>query len=118
MSETIEAPAQPAVSAASICSAAVERCMDAYKKAYRACAAQGGDQYDRNDAGSNAYRLAMPCTDSIAEIRAFIACVAYGITMEVFKRNEPNQLLYAAQVALSSRRRRKAGKKQPTPSPV
>ncbi len=110
MSETIETLAVPAAASVSACSAAVDRCMAAYKNAYRACATMGEADYKRLKAGNNAYRLAMPRTVSVTEIQAFIACIAHGINIGVFERHEPTQLLYAAQVALSAQRR-KPGKK-------
>lgn len=48
-----------------------------------------------------AYKLAMPKMDSLPAIRAAIACIAQGITLEVFDGRDGSQLLYAAQVALS-----------------
>jgi hypothetical protein len=48
-----------------------------------------------------AYKLAMPKMDSLPTIRAAIACIAQGITLEVFDGRDGSQLLYAAQVALS-----------------
>jgi len=50
---------------------------------------------------SVAYKLAMPKMDSLPTIRAAIACIAQGITLEVFDGRDGSQLLYAAQVALS-----------------
>jgi len=51
---------------------------------------------------SVAYKLAMPKMDSLPTIRAAIACVAQGITLEVFDGRDGSQLLYAAQVALAT----------------
>ncbi len=96
----------------SFSAAAVKRCMDAYKQAYRAAATVGADDEDKSKSGCNAYRLAMPCMESPRAIRAFIACVAHGITFEIWGLREPNQLLYAAQVALAAHKPRPA-KKQP-----
>lgn len=48
-----------------------------------------------------AYKLAMPKMDSLPTIRAAIACIAQGITLEVFDGRDGSQLLYAAQVAIS-----------------
>ena len=49
-----------------------------------------------------AYKLAMPKMDSLPSIRAAIACIAQGIQLEVFDGRDGSQLLYAAQVALST----------------
>ena len=51
---------------------------------------------------SVAYKLAMPKMDTKPGIRAAIACIAQGIQLEVFDGRDGSQLLYAAQVALSS----------------
>ena len=48
-----------------------------------------------------AYKLAMPKLDSLPAIRAHIAAVAQGVTLEVFTGRDASQLLYAAQVALT-----------------
>jgi hypothetical protein len=48
-----------------------------------------------------AYKLAMPTMDGLPSIRAYIACIAQGIQLEVFDGRDGSQLLYAAQVALS-----------------
>lgn len=51
---------------------------------------------------SVAYKLAMPKMDTLPAIRAAIACTAQGIALEVFDGKDGSQLLYAAQVALST----------------
>ena len=43
----------------------------------------------------------MPAMDSHAGIRAAVACVAQGVTLEVFDGRDGSQLLYAAQVAIT-----------------
>lgn len=103
-----EIPAQPAPE--SPVAAAVNHCMAQYKGAYRAAATMGASEYGSHKAGREAYRLALPRTGSVTEIQGFIACIAHGITLEVFDRHEPTQLLYAAQVALASLKS-KTGKK-------
>ena len=110
MSENPEAtaPVKPISSSA----AAVKRCMDAYKQAYRAAATMGADEHKKLKCAADAYRLAMPCMESPRQIRAFIACVAHGITFGILSLREPNQLLYAAQVALAAHKPRPA-RKQP-----
>ena len=92
-----QAPTEPALP-----SAVVDRCVAAYKDARRDAAGQGASDYKQHEAGRIAYRLAMPRTNNLADIHAFIACVACGITLEIFDRHEPTQLLYAAQVALAA----------------
>lgn len=51
---------------------------------------------------SVAYKLAMPKMHDLPSIRAAIACIAQGITLEVFDGRDGSQLLYAAQVALAT----------------
>ena len=58
-----------------------------------------------------AYKLAMPRRESLAAIRAAIACIAQGIALEVFDGRDGSQLLYAAQVAMSTLKA-KGGKKK------
>jgi hypothetical protein len=86
--------------------AAVNRCMAAYKQAYRAAGTMGADQLNRHVAGSDAYRLALPLTQTETDIQAFISCVTRGIALGVFETHEPSQLLYAAQIALSVTKRK------------
>lgn len=57
-----------------------------------------------------AYKLAMPKMDSLPTIRAAIACIAQGVTLEVFTGRDASQLLYAAQVALTVNKQRGAKK--------
>jgi len=58
-----------------------------------------------------AYKLAMPRMESLSAIRAAIACIAQGIALEVFDGRDGSQLLYAAQVAMSTLKA-KGGKKK------
>jgi hypothetical protein len=95
---------------------AVNRCIAAYHNAYRASALANGDDWDRREAGKSAYRLAMPRAETVTDVQGFIACVMHGMNLGVFDRYEPNQLLYAAQVALTALKH-KPVKKRPTPSP-
>ena len=60
---------------------------------------------------SVAYKLAMPRMESLNAIRAAIACIAQGIALEVFDGRDGSQLLYAAQVAMSTLKA-KGGKKK------
>jgi hypothetical protein len=86
--------------------AAVNRCMAAYKMAYRAAGTMGADRDDRHNAGCDAYRLALPLTQTEIDVQAFINCVTYGIAIGAIDGPEPSQLLYAAQVALSAIKRK------------
>ena len=86
--------------------AAVEHCMAAYKMAYRAAGSLGANQEDRHNAGCHAYRLSLPLTQTETDVQAFVNCVTHGIALGAFEGQEPSQLLYAAQVALSAVKRK------------
>jgi hypothetical protein len=86
--------------------AAVNRCMDAYKQAYRAAGTMGADRYDRHNAGSDAFRLTLPLIQTETDVKAFISCITRGIALGVFEDHEPSQFLYAAQIALSVTKRK------------
>ena len=46
----------------------------------------------------------MPLITSHANARAYIACIAAGIPLEVFTTAEANKLMFIAQTALSAHR--------------
>ncbi len=116
MSDALEVPAVPESSATvaaaplntpaplSITAAALARCLSAYKAMYAEQLAKG--KYDGQCVrfAKIAYRKALPITDSLENIQAFIACVAQGINFELYDRSEATLLLYAAQVALGAHR--------------
>jgi len=102
MTDTLEAPAVPV--STSITAAALECCLNAYRREYKATEATGKSDYFCRQAGSTAYRLAVPSTETLADIQALIACVAQGINFQVYEGRESTQLLYAAQVALFANR--------------
>ncbi len=80
MTDTLEAPAVPVSTAA----AALQRCLNAYRREYKAIEAKGKSDYFCRQAGS-AYRLAMPSTETLADIQALIARVAQGINFQVYE---------------------------------
>jgi hypothetical protein len=88
--------------------AAVKRCMIAYKQAYSAAGTMGVTNTARHKAGCRAYRMSLPRTESLADIQAFINCIAQGVAIGAFEGPESSQLLYAAQVSLSAIRRKPA----------
>jgi len=51
---------------------------------------------------SVAYKFAMPRVESLNALRAAITCIAQGIALVVFDGRVVSQLLYAAQVAMST----------------
>lgn len=52
---------------------------------------------------SSQYRLAMPVLKP-ENVKCYIACVAQGVSLEVFNGREASQLLYAAQVMTGAAR--------------
>jgi hypothetical protein len=86
---------------------AVNRCREAWQKAYDAYMEKnahkrgGASEYSAALGAGAAYRAAMPQLATWMGIRDFIACVAYGVLIEAIPEQRTGQLLYAAQVALS-----------------
>ena len=86
---------------------AVKRCCAAWRRSYNACMEKGrGGGADkisaaRHQAGA-AYCDAMPLLAGYENIRDFIACMAHGILIGAIPASKSGQLLYAAQVALST----------------
>ena len=78
---------------------AVERCIDAWNKAFQAQFAKTKLDWEAKIAAAEAYRLAMPTLSSENSIQEFIACVTHGILLGAFEEKQASQLLYAAQVA-------------------
>jgi len=81
---------------------ALHRCKDDWSMAYTVAQNKGLSAAKALRMASVAYKLAMPKMDSKPGIRAAIACIAQGIQLEVFDGRDGSQLLYAAQVALST----------------
>jgi len=86
--------------------AAIKRCCAAWQRAYEAKVAQGQGSSSQKIVAAflagPAFRKAMPPLAGYDNIRDFIACTAYGILIEAIPEKRANQLLYAAQVALST----------------
>lgn len=87
---------------------ALKRCCDAWRRAYKAYIdnSDGHNEdldriYAAQDAGT-AYCNAMPLLSGYENIRDFIACTAHGILIGAVPDKKSGQLLYAAQVALST----------------
>ena len=79
----------------------LEHCQTEWKRAYAIGQEKGMSAVKAARMAAVAYKLAMPKMDSLPAIRAAIACIAQGITLEVFDGRDGSQLLYAAQVALT-----------------
>lgn len=89
---------------------ALELCKAEWTRAYQLAQEKGLSAPKALRMASVAYKLAMPKMDSLPTIRASIACVAQGIQLEVFDGRDGSQLLYAAQVALATLRKKGAPK--------
>jgi hypothetical protein len=97
----------------------VQRCIDAYDKACDLDDARNDHSPESLKRVNRAYRDAMPFLTSDPDaIDAFIACVTHGLIIQVFEPAEASKLLYAAQVAITSRRARtEAARHQPQSQP-
>src|SRR5271165_1111947 len=82
----------------------VQRSCNAYHRAYSAEREKGVGDYEASEKGAEAYRNAMPCLTTYANIRDFIACVTYGMLCHVIRNDDATKLLYASQVALGALR--------------
>ena len=87
---------------------AVFRCCRAWDAAYNARLAETTDMVSVHSAAENAYLTTMPPVHGTRNIRNFIACVAYASLIGVIEGDECSRLLYAAQVAHTTRRTRKS----------
>jgi len=59
---------------------------------------------ERHGAAKTGFKLRLPTLDTIEDVKAYISCVAVGVAHQVVTAHEGGQLLYAAQLALSSLR--------------
>jgi hypothetical protein len=82
-------------------SLAITQCLDAYNAIVKAELAKGSSPVVAENEAKTAFRVAMPALDSPNAIQAYIACVAQGLNLEIFKGRDASQMLYAAQIALS-----------------
>ena len=81
---------------------AIDRCIRAYKRTYDEEYKRIGSGAASHHKGQTAFRITMPPLDGGTEaIKAYIGCIAAGITYQIFNGRDGSQLLYAAQVALS-----------------
>jgi hypothetical protein len=102
----IRAVAIPPRDRTSRASKAVSQCVAAWDEAHSHAKDKGQTTAAALRAATVAYKLAMPKLDNLPAIRAAIACIAHGISLEVFTGRDASQLLYAAQVALSIHQRK------------
>ena len=74
-------------------------CWAAAVKAYKRVKANHKSSDEAESAADKAFLDALPPIDSPENIRDFIACVAYGLQVNVFLPETGARLLWAAQVA-------------------
>ena len=67
----------------------------------------GSSAAQRKTNAANGFRLALPALRGRRNVRDFIACVTHGMLLGYIKPREGTRLLYAAQVAYTTRRPRK-----------
>ena len=107
----LHAQAAPPRDRTSATARAVAHCHDEWHQAFNLAKEKGLQQQKALRMASVAYKLAMPRMESLSSIRAAIACIAQGISLEVFDGRDGSQLLYAAQVAMSTLKAKGAKKK-------
>lgn len=85
---------------------AIAHCIEASRKDMEEARLAGADKYTILCAGRERepYRAALPPLDGRENVRAFIACVAHGMLLNLFIDSGAKLLLYAAQVATSASR--------------
>jgi hypothetical protein len=104
--------------------ATVQRCCEAFNRAYHAEFAKTQSHYSAGDAARDAFRDAMPFLTGPEIVNDFIACVSQGILLRAIEPMDASKLLYAAQVILSAQRRKPTENKpaqtktQPTTAPT
>jgi hypothetical protein len=79
---------------------AVLNCRKAWKQAIAAEKARGAADYPAEKAGAQAYCASMPLLTSEGNIRAFIACVAHAMAIDIMRKSEGLQLICVARAAL------------------
>ncbi len=102
----------------SVACKAIKRCCSAWQRAFNAAMKNPENDFNREsnaeEAANNAYCTAMPVLAGYEGIRDFIACAAHGILLGAISEQKSGQLLYAAQVAITSLSREpRPQKKQP-----
>lgn len=83
---------------------AVQRCIEAGRKAYENARARNQKESEVREAAKDAYEQAMPHLSGAGNIRDFIACVGYAMMRGIIFQPTATKLLYAAQVAIAGDR--------------
>ncbi|MGA3162235.1 MAG: hypothetical protein ABSC77_13575 [Terracidiphilus sp.] len=102
--QTTPAPIEANEPIAASANPAVARCLDAWERANKAELAKGKSKCTASIEADQAYRRAMPPLAGSENIRDYIACVAYAMTIDAIRVDLGTKLLYAAQVAHATTR--------------
>jgi len=94
----------------------VRQCIEAWDKAYQIAIHDHKRNDEAEGLGAMAYREAMPPLCGVRNIRNYIACVAHGSVIGAIDIADSSKLLYAAQVAFSTRRIRPPKEKKTRPA--
>jgi hypothetical protein len=105
----------PTTESSPVRSFAVQLCRQAHLRSIELSKARNLDSYDTREEASRAYREAMPHLTTPAGICDFIACVTYGMIIDVFDATDGSKLLYAAQVAIGALRKQSPSETPPAP---
>ncbi len=111
-------PPESANPALDRCRAAWQQTFDEYMRKHARRDGVVSARYDANKEAGIAYCGAMPPLIGAENIRDFIACVAYGILIAAIPQDRAGQLLYAAQVAVTSAPRTPKAAQPAQPSPL
>jgi hypothetical protein len=99
---------------------AIARCYAAFQKSYHAAIERKVDTYDARNKAKVAFREALPPLVGRKNIRDFIACVAYGMAVDLISSGAGMRLLTAARAASTvqdQRSHHKARQKAPQSAP-
>ena len=89
---------------------AVTRCSDAWERAYAEAMENTTNEYEAEVIAEEAFLDALPIPIGHEAIANFVACIAFAIVRDIIRQDKATRLLYAAQVALMSHRRKRGPK--------
>jgi hypothetical protein len=92
---------------------AVQSCIDAWNDSMEESKAKQLEDYQCRRNAIVAYREAMPDLAGRENIQGFIACVTYGLVIEIIYAHDATKLFYAAQVAIGAVGREPKEQKKP-----
>jgi hypothetical protein len=97
----------------------VTQCMEEHAEALKKAMDQEMPEEDAKEAARLTFCASMPMLSGASNIRDFIACVTFAMSLRIIPGNEGAQLLYAAQVALTAltKRPHKRGKSSQIDTP-